>query len=86
VNRSFAKLAANYRGLAHQSGWVELAPRDVTSQNEAQERGEEKTQLRQAEGMIQTTATADEYKRGAEERRATGTSGAKARVLRPRRR
>ena len=42
---------------------VELSPK-MTKMMEAEE-GEEKAK-RKAEGMIQTTATPDEYKRGAE--------------------
>jgi TRAP-type C4-dicarboxylate transport system substrate-binding protein len=63
VNKeAFAKLPANYRDILTKAV-VELSPK--MTQMMAQEEGEEKAK-RKAEGMIQTTATPDEYKRGAE--------------------
>ena len=63
VNKeAFAKLPANYRDILTKVV-VELSPK--MTQMMAQEEGEEKAK-RKAEGMIQTTATPDEYKRGAE--------------------
>jgi TRAP-type transport system periplasmic protein len=59
---AYAKLPANYREVLTKAV-VELSPK-MTKMMEAEE-GEEKAK-RKAEGMIQTTATADEYKRGAE--------------------
>jgi TRAP-type C4-dicarboxylate transport system substrate-binding protein len=63
VNKeAFAKLPANYRDILTKAV-VELSPK--MTQMMAAEESEEKAK-RKAEGMIQTTATPDEYKRGAE--------------------
>lgn len=59
---AYAKLPANYRDSLTKAV-VDLSPR--MTQMMAAEEGEEKAK-RKAEGMIQTTATPDEYKRGAE--------------------
>jgi TRAP-type C4-dicarboxylate transport system substrate-binding protein len=63
VNKeAYAKLPANYRDSLNKAV-VELSPK--MTQMMAQEEGEEKAK-RKAEGMVQTTATPEEYKRGAE--------------------
>lgn len=59
---AYAKLPANYRDTLAKAV-VELSPR-MTKMMEAEE-GEEKAK-RKAEGMVQTAATPEEYKRGAE--------------------
>jgi TRAP-type C4-dicarboxylate transport system substrate-binding protein len=59
---AYAKLPANYRESLTRAV-VDLSPK--MTQMMAQEEGEEKAK-RKAEGMVQTSATPDEYKRGAE--------------------
>src|SRR5690242_4869056 len=59
---AYAKLPADYRDVLTKAV-VDLSPK-MTKMMEAEE-SEEKAK-RKAEGMIQTTATPDEYKRGAE--------------------